>query len=161
VTIPLSRVLAPSGEFTLSPRLPPKLLPGSYVLTASARLDGSRLPPATQRVVVPAPPEGVIARAYMSATSGGRAVESLPLTTKRFYAHFVFAPAGRTKFPLTVEWYGPRGTFIGRKGKPNAARVDSFVAFPPGMSEARKAGTWGCILRAGGVIVRNLFVRLE
>ena len=50
---------------------------------------------------------------------------------------------------------------IGRKGKAIAARVDTFVAFPADMSEARKAGTWGCILRAGGVIVQNLFIRLE
>jgi hypothetical protein len=123
-------------------------------------MGGVVVPTAIRAIRVPAPREGVVAKEYISTTPKGPAVRKVALATRTLYAHFAFAPGALSKRPLTVEWYGPRGTFIGKKSKPRGRLVESTISFPSSFPAGKKRGIWGCILRAGGVAVDDVFVRV-
>jgi hypothetical protein len=149
-----------AGTFRTTVPLPKRLLPGRYALRVEGTMGGVVVPAAVRAMRVPAPREGVVAKEHISTTPKGSAVRKVALATKKLYAHFTFAQGALSKLPLTVEWYGPRGTFIGKKPKPRARLVESTISFPPNYPAGKKRGIWGCILRAGGVAVDDVFVRV-
>src|SRR6266545_3401734 len=70
------------------------LFPGRLELAGYGRA-GSEIYAIPGRVVVLAPPpEGVIGRAYVSATEHGRPVKHLPAGSKAIYAHYICSPGG-------------------------------------------------------------------
>jgi hypothetical protein len=150
----------PTGSFRTTLPLPKRLLPGRYALHAQGTIQGVVVPEAIRAIRVPAPREGVAAKEFISTTAKGPAVRKLPLGTLKLFAHFVFAPGAPSQLPLTVEWYGPRGTFVGKTSKPRSPLVESTVSFPKNYPLGKKKGVWGCILRAGNVVVDDVFVRL-
>jgi len=145
-----------AGAFNVSLPLPTRLRPGTYVIVVEPTIQGIALPVQKETLKLAPPKEGVVAVAFISTKQGGKPVKSVPKGTKKLYAYFKFATGGKSKLPLTVEWYGPKGTLVGATKKPSQPVVETFVAYKPGLFK----GTWGCILRAGGVIVEDVFVRV-
>src|SRR5262249_45672922 len=148
------------GSFRTSLSLPKRLLPGRYAVHARAVMQGVTVPDAIHAIRVPAPREGVVAKAYISRTRNGPAVHDVPLDTPTLYAHFEFAEGAPSQLPLTFAWYGPRGTFQGQKTKPRGRVVESHVGFPKNYPSGKKRGIWGCILRAGNIVIDDVFVRV-
>jgi hypothetical protein len=148
------------GPFTSRLTLPRLLLPGLYTLRFQATILGVGLPVKAEPLHIPAPRTGVVTRAYISPTAHGSPATSLPLTTRVLYAHFHFAPGALSQLPLTVKWFGPRITFVGKKPKLSSAVVESFVAFPANYPNAKKHGIWRCVLSAGGAPVAEADVKL-
>lgn len=153
----IRRKVLKAGAFKLSLPVPNRLRPGRYVLIVEPTIQGILLPPQMRTLKLVPPREGVVATAYISTTQGGKPVKSVPKGTKKLYAYFKFATGGKSKLALTVEWYGPKGTLVGGTKKPRKPVVETFIAYKPGLFK----GTWGCILRAGGVIVEDVFVRVS
>ena len=145
-----------AGGFSMSLPLPERLRPGRYVLLVEPTIQGSALPVQKLTLQLVPPKEGVVAIAFVSTKQGGKPTKAVPKGTKKLYAYFKFATGGLSKLPLTVEWYGPKGTLVGATKKPRKPVVETFLAYKPGLFK----GTWGCILRAGGVVVEDVFVRV-
>lgn len=152
----IRRKAVKAGAFTVSLPVPERLRPGKYVVVVEPTIHGAALPAEKRSLLLAKPKEGVVAVAYISTTPKGKRVKQAPKGTKRLYAHFKFATSGRSKLRLTVEWYGPKGILVGATQKPRKLVVESFLAYAPGLSK----GTWGCILRAGGIVVEDIFVRV-
>lgn len=71
-------VSAPAaGPFTATAKLPLTLVPGTYVLHVGGTSAGLEIQPADRRLVVPAPLEGVVDRAWISMRPGGRPAGTL------------------------------------------------------------------------------------
>jgi hypothetical protein len=153
----IRRKAVKAGGFNVSLPVPDRLRPGRYVLIVEPTLQGIALPAQKSTLKLAPPKEGVVATAYISTTRGGKPVKSVPKGTKKLYAYFKYATGGMSKLPLTVEWYGPKGTLVGATKKPRKPVVETFIAYGPGLFK----GTWGCILRAGGVIVEDVFIRVS
>ncbi len=101
------------------------LFPGRFELAGYGRA-GSEIYAIPGRVVVLAPPpEGVIGRAYVSATEHGRPVKHLPAGSKAIYVHYIWAPGGRPAKPaLTESWSGPTGALASN----HTASPGGFIA---------------------------------
>jgi len=153
----IRRKAVKAGGFNVSLPVPDRLRPGRYVLIVEPTFQGIALPAQKSTLKLAPPKEGVVATAYISTTRGGKPVKSVPKGTKKLYAYFKYATGGMSKLPLTVEWYGPKGTLVGATKKPRKPVVETFIAYGPGLFK----GTWGCILRAGGVIVEDVFIRVS
>jgi hypothetical protein len=86
------------------------LFPGRFQLAGYGRGGSSLFTIPGRVVVLAAPPEGVIGRAYVSATVRGRPVNHLPAGSKAIYAHYVWAPGGYPARPVVRQsWSGPTG----------------------------------------------------
>lgn len=152
----IRRKTVKAGRFNVFLPVPDRLRPGKYVLIVESTIQGISLPAQKRNLQLVPPKEGVVAVAYIANGPGGKPLKQVPKGTKKLYAYFKFATGGMSKLPLTVEWYGPKGTLIGATKKPRKPVVETLIAYRPGLSK----GTWGCILRAGGVIVEDVFVRV-
>jgi hypothetical protein len=127
-------------------KLPSRVPPGGYVLTAGD---------ATSKFSVPNPPEGVIDTATISKTQGGKPVTSLPDTDEiwvRF--HFLAKPPSATT--VKVEWRTPSYTFVGAITKPVATTIDGFVK----ASVPLPKGTWYAIIEVNGKVAKQQDVKL-
>jgi len=152
----IRRSTVKAGGFDVSLPVPDRLRPGKYVLIVEPTIQGIALPAQKKNLKLVPPKEGVVAVAYVANGPGGKPLKQVPKGTKKLYAYFKFATGGMSKLPLTVEWYGPKGTLIGATKKPRKPVVETLIAYKPGLSK----GTWGCILRAGGIVVEDVFVRV-
>jgi hypothetical protein len=152
----IRRKTVKAGGFNFSLPLPDRLRPGKYVLIVEPTIQGIALPAQKKNLQLVPPKEGVVAVAYIASGPGGKPLKQVPKGTKKLYAYFKFATGGMSKLPLTVEWYGPKGTLVGATKKPRKPVVETFIAYTPGLFK----GTWGCILRAGGIVVEDVFVRV-
>jgi hypothetical protein len=152
----IRRKTVKAGRFNVSLPVPDRLRPGKYVLIVEPTIQGIALPAQKKNLQLVPPKEGVVAVAYIANGPGGKPLKQVPKGTKKLYAYFKFATGGMSKLPLTVEWYGPKGTLIGATKKPRKPVVETLIAYKPGLSK----GTWGCILRAGGIAVEDVFVRV-
>ena len=144
--------LRTAGPYTAKLRLPARLAPGRYALTAS----GVAVPGKPGLVSIDRPRLGILLRAFAGAVLNAPA-RVLPGTTRRLLCAFDFAlvPAGGL---VTTEWRGPRGSSP-RSVRPRAARVVGFVASRPGRTLA--SGRYTCILRVRGTKVGAVSVRVR
>jgi hypothetical protein len=134
-----------NGAFTKTLTLPARLLPGRYVLRVAGRSGVVTLAGAERTVQIVAPPEGVVAHAYISAEP------------RRLQARFEFAAQPRVG-PIVVTWYKPDGGAAAAPlTKPRRPVVSTFVRAAHGELQS---GTWRCVLRAGGVVVARAAVRV-
>jgi hypothetical protein len=150
------RATVAAGAFRRSFRLPATLLPGDYRVRVTATIGTGSAAAPVRTVRLRAPREGVVARAYASASRDGPAATTLGGKRTEVWAHFVFAAQPKLG-PLTVRWYAPGGRPFGPLvGKPNVRVVESFVRFAPGL----RHGVWRSVLRAGGVVVKSVRIRI-
>jgi List-Bact-rpt repeat protein len=151
----------PAGAFALPVKLPKTLLPGTYLLVLQGSIAGAPLPKQTVSVNLPAPPEGVVARALISEKRKGKGATTLPVSTRKMFARFIFAPGALPKQRLRAEWVDPAGNAVGTIPTRRRQVVETFVAFPASFPAARKRGVWRCVLKSGNVVVKEVSVRLR
>ena len=151
------------GSFRIEPKLAPGLLPpGAIVLPGgfSVLIAGrsGRIPVLVQlrSLILPAPAEGVVERAYASTNEKGAPVRSVAAGSKEAHATFVFAAQPRAPLKLTVSWYQPGGRLLGSVVKSNRPTIASFIR----SKQRLPAGTWVAVLRAGKKVVKQLSVRV-
>lgn len=140
------------GAFTGQLRLPPRLLPGLYRL----RVDPGDSAPVDGNFDLPAPPEGVVDKAGVSTSKGGRFVDRLQGTTAIIYARFHFVVPPQTKV-VEVSWYTPSFKFIGKAKKPYKQTVETFLRNTTGQLQR---GVWYAIAKVDGVVVKRTRLRI-
>ena len=152
-TLPL-----PAGQFRRSIPLPRGLLPGTYQLDIG--VVGSPAEKTSQRkaLVLRAPPEGVVSRAWVSSVLGGRPAIRFPRTTSLVAAHFRFAALPRPGRVVSVAWYDPAGRLARSIRKPRAASVVSFLATRN--RQPMPAGAWEVVVRSGGTVAGRILYRI-
>jgi hypothetical protein len=139
-----------AGPFVLRLPVPPRLLPGRYVISVGGIANGEPIVERRRVATLSSPPEGVVARAYISAAKAGEAAARLAGPQRVLWSHFEFAVLPDSG-SLTVTWYGPDGHAVAAPVvKARRRAVDSFARSARG---ALRTGRWRCVLRAGGVDV--------
>lgn len=134
------------------------LFPGRFELAGYGR-SGNEIYAIPGRVVVLAPPpEGVIGKAYVSATEHGRPVKRLPARSKAIYAHYIWAPGGRPAKPaLTESWSAPTGAWASdHKASPGGFVAHAFAQH----GKTLPSGTFHHVLRVLGRPVAQVSVRV-
>ncbi len=134
------------------------LFPGRFVLAGYGK-SGSTIVSIPGRVLVlAAPREGVVGKAYVSKTSNGPPVTRLPAGSTAIYAHYTWAayPQGSH---YAVTWTGPGGNrgwdFTGR------LVTRGFVSIvKPDRGKKLRSGTWHNVVLAFGRPVAKLTVRV-
>ncbi len=151
------RVTLPAGAFTRTLPLARTLTPGTLRvrLTEVGPVAGARLTEANARVTLPAPPEGVVAKADVSALQRGPAAKSLRRPT-RVFARFAFAARPKAGRPITVAWTRDGAPAGGAAQKARTGTVVAFIGSPGGLPR----GLYRCTLRAGRTIVAVATVRI-
>ena len=152
------RVALPAGAFAATVPLPRALVPGRLTvrLREVGAVTGPALTEATARAVLPAPREGVVRQAFVSAIQNGPAVGRLR-AGRRLFATFRFAALPKAGLPLDAAWTRdgrPAGIAV---RKPRARSVVAFIGAPGGRLPA---GRYRCTLRAGRVVVAVASVRV-
>jgi hypothetical protein len=154
-------VFTASATFSKKIALGARPVPGPYTLTL-ANTVGSKL--AERAVTIPAPPEGVVDRAYMSASKNGPHVKVIR-NAKIIYAHFHFAARPQTNV-LTFNWRkpgNPKVRFTGYAKKPYQTNVYTFVCVKSAaggscLNQKLRTGKWYCIVYAQGRVVKRQLV---
>src|SRR2546423_1375500 len=123
--IAVKRFSVRSGTFSSSIKLSARPVPGTYRLRLKEMPAGAA---ADRTVKIPAPPEGVVDRAYTSKTKNGAPVKVIK-NAKIIYAHFHFVARPKTS-TLTFNWRkpgNPKVRFTGFAKKPYETSVSTFV----------------------------------
>jgi hypothetical protein len=151
-------VFTASSTFAKTIKLGARPVPGPYTLTLANTL-GTKL--AVRPVTIPAPPEGVVDRAYTSKTRNGPAVKAIR-NAKIIYAHFHFVARPQTNV-LTFNWRkpgNPKVRFTGYAKKRYDTNVVTFVCVKKvggicvkDTTETLVEGKWYCIVYAAGRVV--------
>ena len=162
---PRARVLArlrravPAGPFSLRLALPATLVPGRYVVRIQGTSAGVALPAVQRSFTIPAPPEGVVSRAYAHAAPNGPAALRLRGVRQAVYATFVFASLPR-RGPITISWVPPAGAKeTAGADKPRERRITGG-AIVRGAGARLTPGRWRARLRVHGVLVAETAVRI-
>ena len=156
----LTRVLkVRSGGFQLRAPLAKlaggaSLLPGGFVVSLTGTAGGAAVPLQVRTLRVPAPSEGVVRRAFASATQTARPARKLRKGTREAWATFLFATQP-TSEPVTVSWYQGR-RLLGTRTKSNRPVIQTGI----GASAGLPSGTYRVDLVAGGRVVRRLNVQV-
>ena len=155
----LTRVLNARGGFQLRAPLNKlaggaTLLPGGFVVSLTGSANGAALPLQVRTLSVPAPAEGVVRRAYASASQNGRPARKLRRRAREAWATFQLA-SQPTAAPVTVSWYQGR-RLIGTREKSNRPVIQTAI----GASAGLPSGTYRVDLVAGGRVVRRLNVKV-
>jgi len=160
--IGVKRISVGSGSFTNSIPLSARPVPGTYRLRLKEFPTGAA---ADRNVKVPAPPEGVVDRAYTSKSKNGPPVKVIR-DAKKIYAHFHFVARPQTNV-LTFNWRkpgNPKVRFTGYAKKPYKTNV--FITFVcvkkleggPCLDQELRKGKWYCIVYARGKVVKRQLV---
>jgi Tol biopolymer transport system component len=152
-TLPL-----PAGSFERSVPLPRGLLPGTYLLDIGVVGSPSEKPTQRKNVLLRAPLEGVVSKAWVSAVLGGLPAHRFPGTTSLVAAHFRFASLPRPGRPVSVAWYDPAGRLARSIRKLRAASVVSFLATRN--RTPMLPGVWQVVVRAGGTVAQRVSYRI-
>jgi hypothetical protein len=164
------------GSFRRQLRPPITLLPGRYAVELGGSSDGYPLGATRQTLELAAPPEGVVRRVLTRATENSpwSAGTSLPRGTHQIWMRFGFAARPRAvcttrqskgsieylcRPPISITWIEPDGRLAGPpKQKGNGPTIVTVVGATVGTSLS--PGTWKCILRVGGVAVKEASVTI-
>jgi hypothetical protein len=139
------------GAFGGTLTFPNRLLPKVYTLTISGTHADGPVKPVSRDVVLKAPPEGVVDRAWASRTKFGRPVSTIPGSPTEVWAHFHFVAPPRSR-KVRNRWYSPNFRWYGeKKNKPwtrtvhtrlSAAKLDKGVWFAYMFAENRVVKRW-------------------
>jgi len=159
--VAVKRFSVGAGTFTRSIEIAPRSVPGKYNLRLKQMPTGAG---ADRPVVIPAPPEGVVDRAYFSRTQTGQRVTVFRGITSTIVVHFHFVarPQARKVSFIWKKPGNPKVRFTGRATKPYKENVSSFVCAKYvghrcGGGQLRK-GKWYAILKAAGRVTKRQLV---
>lgn len=150
--------LAAAGAFTRRIALPADLVPGRY--RVRVRELGKASPPLTTRVIAAtlrAPREGVVARAYIATSLGGRPRTSAPFGSRTMVAYFPFAALPAPRLRVTVTWFH-NGANVGSLPKPRARRVEALLDVE---GQEHPRGRYRAELRVGRKLVAVAQIRIR
>jgi hypothetical protein len=151
----LTTRLRVAGSFRLTEKLTPgRLLPGGFVAVLTGASGGRTLPQQLAAVVLPSPPEGLVARAFLSRTRGGPPISNVPAKAHEVWAVFVFGSLPKPAQAVAVRWYWPNGKLLGEIKKPSQVKISSFIRANPVLP----SGAWRGELRVGQSLVKALRV---
>jgi hypothetical protein len=151
--------LVPGTPVTETIKLPPQPKPGEYRLRASLVTPAGNIGlPTERRVVIPSPPEGVVAKAVVSRQRGGANVTSVSGGVSQMWVRFRFLALPRKGLQKKVIWFSPSAQIVGTVVKSDQFVVDSFIRNRNGVLPR---GNWEARLVIGGVIARRTFVRIR
>jgi hypothetical protein len=147
------RFSVPAGEARRELRVSRRFTPGEYGVT--------NLSPTlftVARLKINSPPEGVVLRARARLSEFGPIVTRVRRPARQLWAEFEFVGGAfpRPGRRLTVTWFAPGGRAIPALRKRRDEFVVTFVRSPTPLARGR----WRCLLRAGGVPVEQLTVRV-
>jgi hypothetical protein len=149
----------PAGPFNLSLELLPGVLadgaplrPGGFVVSITGHSGKLVLPTQVETIALAPPPQGVVSKAFASASPGGGPRISIPAGRKAAFVHFGFQTLPSTKQKLSVAWYRPGGKLLGVATKSTAPDVTSSISSKAPLP----AGTWRVDLRAGNTVVKTI-----
>ncbi len=159
--ISVERFPVGAGAFTQSIKLSARPVPGTYRLRLKEMPAGAA---ADRNVTIPAPPEGVVDRAWTSRTQNGPPAKVVP-NAKSIYAHFHFVARPKTNV-LTFNWRkpgNPKVRFTGYAQKPYKTTVFTFVCVKTSaggscLNQELRTGKWYCIVYAAGKVVKRQLV---
>ena len=144
--------LKPGGAFTATIRVPKSVLPGRFRVQATG-LSGSRpLVAASRELTVAAPREGIVRRAFGSATAAGSPALRLPRGARHVWAFFHFASIP-TRGPVVITWHTPRGRKV--ITKPRGRVVSTTLSARP-----LPSGRYSAEARVRGVLVGRTAIRI-
>jgi dipeptidyl aminopeptidase/acylaminoacyl peptidase len=148
------------GAFVKNLALPRDLTPGPFVLDVTATGSPTDLSAQTMRVLLEAPPEGVVSDAWGSSTVGGPPLQTVPRTNGIVWAQFQFAALPRARKMLTTTWLigGQRPRGVRPKPKPRQPMVIAWLRPPEG--EQLPRGKYTCVLSWGTTVVKRVTFRV-
>ncbi len=145
------------GIFRLRLEMPRTLLPGRYVLDVTQVSGPVVVRPQQEPVTLVAPPEGVVSRAWVSATVGGPPMVKIPGTNSIAFAHFLFSALPRPGRALVAWWYR-NGKRVGNPiAKPRSALVITWAEVE---GAPLPKGRYTTVLRVGRTVVKRLTFRV-
>ena len=151
----LTTELQVAGSFRLIRKLTPgRVLPGGLVAVLTGASGGRTLPQQLATVMLSPPPEGVVARAFVSRTQNGPPISNVPAKAREVWAVFVFGSLPKPGRDLSVRWYWPNGKLLGEVKKSPGVKVSSFMRANPRIPN----GAWRVELYAGHALVKALRV---
>jgi hypothetical protein len=132
------------------------LVPGEYRLVGAGTGAGFAIPSVERRVVIPAPPEGVVSTAGVSTVPGGPPLRFVS-KARELWATFRFAPGARPKKKYVGEWRDPRGRRVGRFG---FSRRRGLAILGYSGQRDLAPGIWRCTLRMGKRVIEQVGIRV-
>jgi hypothetical protein len=143
-----------AGIWSHTLKLPPGLAPGAYDVS----ITGNGVVSSQTSFTVVAPKSGIVSHSYVSGPQHGPAATRLA-STSELWAHFSFGTLPKKGQKITTQWTLPGGRKLAANVRPRTQLVEAEVkqlsakSLPPGL--------WHCVIRAGGVIVATVNVRLS
>jgi hypothetical protein len=156
VTSVSRRLTVGDGPFEERVGLPPTLLPGTYTLRLEPTARGVKLDPVLRRIVIAAPPRGVVTQGIVSTARNGRAVFRLPGLRRTLHARFVFGSLPVARFRITISFIAPNGRVVGGPQRRSRARVVFGSITVPALAP----GDWRVVLKVNGLVARSVKVRV-
>lgn len=157
---------SPAGRYTVTLKLPARPLPGSYRVSVV----GSRpaLPLVARLATVPAPAEGVVDEAVISARRGGRGATVLRGPRNQAWArfHFLFPPPRSRR--VTIQWKTPSADLVCQATSGPLRGCSLRVAYSSTINTFLRTssgklayGNWEARLSVGGKLAKRAFIRLR
>lgn len=148
-------VLDQAGKFGGELILPARLLPRVYRLTVSGEGGNGQITPVHRDVVLEAPPEGIVDRAWASRTKNGPPVNTIPGNPTQVWAHFHFVVPPKSR-KVRNRWYSPNFRWWGeRKNKPWTPTVHTRLT-----AAKLDKGVWSAYVFSDNRVVKRWRVRL-
>ena len=145
-----------SGGYSGKLDLPHRALPGSYLLRVVGTSSGIALTPVEATLTLPAPPEGIVDKASIGLTPGGKAVRKVNGSVKQLHARFHFLVAPKLRTAVRLVWRTPQFNFVGEVRKPYSTNISTFVK----SGQPLPKGTWYCLLTVNEIVVKRVSVRV-
>ena len=145
----------PQGKTEVSLPLPPRLLPGRYLVRLSGTSGGAAIAVATASFSVPRPKEGVVALAFLTSRKNGQPRTAIAGFQTSLFAYVSFASPPRGA--VQVRWFGPKGERGATSGPYRNKRLEFYVRQPRGLSR----GTWRAQVLSKGRIVYQLKITIK
>jgi hypothetical protein len=152
-----------SGGFAETLKLPPRPIPGRYILRLVGVSGTEQVAAVSVDVQIPAPPEGVLDKAEVSVnpngpwlTYGSSSGPALHGQYKDLWMrfHFLYPPTGKTVEVLwTLRWH----TVVGHVCR----RYQDVIETHAGAASPLPFGAWTVVLKIDGRVAKQMDVRLD
>jgi PKD repeat protein len=146
--------VVPPGKTEVTLTLPPRLLPGRYLVRLGGTSGGAAIAAATAPFSVPRPKEGVVSFAYLTSRKNGQPRTVIAGFQTSLYAYVTFASPPRGA--VQVKWFGPKGERGATSGPYRNKRLEFYVRQPRGLSR----GTWRAQVLSKGRIAYQLKIKI-